>query len=45
VHRVAVLADHWLPGSAELTPTDKLRRAEIAARYAERIEQLYRPGG
>jgi long-subunit acyl-CoA synthetase (AMP-forming) len=44
VHRVAVLADHWTPGSAELTPTDKLRRADIARRYAERIEALYRTG-
>jgi long-subunit acyl-CoA synthetase (AMP-forming) len=42
VHRVVVLADHWTPGSAELTPTDKLRRANIAKRYAARIEQLYR---
>jgi long-subunit acyl-CoA synthetase (AMP-forming) len=29
-------------GEQELTPTMKLRRAPIARRYAEEIEELYR---
>ncbi|WP_033295904.1 AMP-dependent synthetase/ligase [Amycolatopsis jejuensis] len=37
-----VLPDSWVPGSEELTPTGKLRRRAIAAKYADEIEALYR---
>jgi long-chain acyl-CoA synthetase len=36
----ALLADAWLPG-AELTETLKMRRPQIAERYATTIERLY----
>lgn len=40
VKRFRIVADEWLPGR-ELTPTSKMRRAEIARRYAVTIEELY----
>ncbi len=42
VKRVKVLGLEWLPDSDELTPTSKLKRRGIHARYAEEIEALYR---
>jgi len=42
IKRVAVLGEEWLPDSEELTPTMKLKRRGIAAKYAEEIEDLYR---
>jgi long-chain acyl-CoA synthetase len=36
-----VLAVDWPPAGDELTPTMKLRRKPIAAKYAREIEQLY----
>jgi long-subunit acyl-CoA synthetase (AMP-forming) len=41
IKRYALLADEWLPGGDELTPTMKLRRKPIAAKYAAHIEALY----
>ena len=41
IRRFAVLADDWLPGGDELTPTMKLKRKPIAAKYAAEIEALY----
>jgi long-chain acyl-CoA synthetase len=41
VKKVTVLADEWQPDSEELTPTSKLKRRGIAAKYAEEIEDLY----
>ncbi|HEX5713345.1 MAG TPA: long-chain fatty acid--CoA ligase [Solirubrobacterales bacterium] len=41
VKRYQVLAGEWLPGGEELTPTMKLKRGPIAARYAGEIEALY----
>jgi long-chain acyl-CoA synthetase len=42
VKKVKVLGTEWLPDSEELTPTSKLKRRGIHARYAEEIEALYR---
>jgi long-chain acyl-CoA synthetase len=43
VRRFLVVANTWLPGTDELTPTMKLRRKPIAALYADEIEALYGP--
>lgn len=42
IKRWKVLGQEWLPDSEELTPTMKLKRRGITARYAEEIEALYR---
>ena len=36
-----LLPDEWLPDSEELTPTMKLKRRGIAAKYARQIDGLY----
>lgn len=36
-----VLPTFWAPGGDELTPTMKLRRAQIARKYSDEIENLY----
>jgi long-chain acyl-CoA synthetase len=41
VKKVRVLPDEWLPDSEELTPTSKLKRRGINAKYADEIEALY----
>jgi long-subunit acyl-CoA synthetase (AMP-forming) len=41
IRRFAVLPIEWQPGGDELTPTSKLKRRPIAAKYAAEIEQLY----
>ncbi|MBA2542375.1 MAG: long-chain fatty acid--CoA ligase [Deltaproteobacteria bacterium] len=41
VKRIALLADEWMPGGDELTPTMKLKRKPIAQKYATRIDALY----
>ncbi|HEX6418400.1 MAG TPA: AMP-dependent synthetase/ligase [Acidimicrobiales bacterium] len=41
VKKVVVLADEWLPDSEELTPTSKLKRRSILAKYGDRIDALY----
>jgi long-chain acyl-CoA synthetase len=41
IKRYAVLSEEWLPGGDELTPTMKLKRKPIAAKYAATIEELY----
>jgi long-chain acyl-CoA synthetase len=43
IKRFAVLPDEWLPGGDELTPTSKLKRKPIAAKYAGEIDDLYAP--
>jgi long-chain acyl-CoA synthetase len=42
VKRFVVLGTEWLPDSDELTPTSKLKRRAIHAKYAAEIESLYR---
>jgi long-chain acyl-CoA synthetase len=41
VRRFRVLGAEWLPDSEELTPTMKLKRRGIAAKYATEIAELY----
>jgi long-chain acyl-CoA synthetase len=41
VKKVKILHEEWLADSEELTPTMKLKRRGIAAKYAREIEQLY----
>jgi long-chain acyl-CoA synthetase len=41
VKKVTVLANEWLPDGDELTPTSKLKRRSILAKYADRIDALY----
>jgi long-chain acyl-CoA synthetase len=41
VKRVTVLGDEWLPDSDLLTPTSKLKRRGIHARFAAEIEAMY----
>lgn len=41
VKKVAILGAEWLPDSEELTPTSKLKRRGIHAKYADVIESIY----
>ncbi len=41
IKKYEILTDVWEPGGDEVTPTMKLRRKPIAAKYADRIEALY----
>jgi long-chain acyl-CoA synthetase len=41
IKKFTILEGDWLPGGEELTPTMKLMRKPIAARYAEVIEAMY----
>jgi long-chain acyl-CoA synthetase len=43
--RVLVLGEDWLPDSDVLTPTMKLKRRGVLARYGEQIEAMYAGGG
>ena len=42
VKRLHVLGEEWLPDSDLLTPTSKLKRRGVVARYSVEIEALYR---
>src|SRR5690606_18845682 len=41
VKKFTVLGEEWMPDSDLLTPTSKLKRRGIHARYADEIEALY----
>jgi long-chain acyl-CoA synthetase len=41
VKKVTLLGEEWLPDSEELTPTSKLKRKGIHAKYAAEIEAIY----
>jgi long-subunit acyl-CoA synthetase (AMP-forming) len=41
IKKFTILPVYWLPGGDEMTPTLKLKRDPIAAKYAARIESLY----
>jgi long-chain acyl-CoA synthetase len=41
IKRFQIVAGDWLPGGDELTPTMKLKRKPIAAKYTDAIEGMY----
>ncbi|HEY5431491.1 MAG TPA: AMP-dependent synthetase/ligase [Solirubrobacteraceae bacterium] len=41
IKKFTIVRGDWLPGGDELTPTIKLKRKPIAAKYAEMIEAMY----
>ena len=41
VRRFAIVPEIWLPGGDALTPTSKVRRRDVNAKYAEIIKSLY----
>jgi long-chain acyl-CoA synthetase len=41
IKKFTIVERDWLPGGEELTPTMKLKRKPIAARYADIIEEMY----
>ncbi|MGZ6972568.1 MAG: AMP-dependent synthetase/ligase [Acidimicrobiia bacterium] len=41
VKKVKILHSEWMPDSEELTPTMKLKRRGISAKYSREIESLY----
>jgi long-subunit acyl-CoA synthetase (AMP-forming) len=41
IKRFTIIAGDWLPGGDELTPTIKLKRKPIAAKYAAEIGAMY----
>ena len=42
IKKFTILPDMWEPGGDEVTPTMKLKRKPIAAKYATEIDQLYK---
>jgi long-chain acyl-CoA synthetase len=43
IKRFTLLPHEWLPDSEELTPTMKLKRRGVHAKYARQIEEMYSP--
>jgi long-chain acyl-CoA synthetase len=43
IKKIAILPTEWPPDSDELTPTMKLKRRGVLAKYADEIEVLYAP--
>ena len=41
IRKFTLLGEEWLPDTDLLTPTQKLKRRGILARYAEQIEAMY----
>jgi long-chain acyl-CoA synthetase len=41
IKKFTLLGEEWMPDSDVLTPTSKLKRRGIHARYAEEIESMY----
>ena len=42
IRKFTLLGEEWLPDTDLLTPTSKLKRRGILARYADQIEAMYR---
>jgi long-subunit acyl-CoA synthetase (AMP-forming) len=45
IKRYVILPAEWSPGGGELTPTQKLRRKPIAAKYTTEIDAMYAAHG
>jgi long-chain acyl-CoA synthetase len=45
IKRFAILPTFWEPGGDEITPTMKVKRRPITAKYADVIESLYAAAG
>jgi long-chain acyl-CoA synthetase len=43
IKKFTIIPGDWLPGGDELTPTMKLKRKPITAKYAAEIEAMYAP--
>ncbi len=43
IKKFEIVAGDWLPGGDELTPTMKLKRKPIAAKYTDAIDGMYAP--
>jgi long-chain acyl-CoA synthetase len=41
IKKLTIVPGDWAPGGAELTPTMKLKRAPISAKYSAEIEAMY----
>jgi long-chain acyl-CoA synthetase len=41
INRIRLVGDEWSPSTGELSPTLKLRRAVIAAKYQKLIDEIY----
>jgi long-chain acyl-CoA synthetase len=41
VKKIHIIGEEWLPDSDVLTPTSKLKRRGVHARYAAEIDALY----
>ena len=41
IKKFTIVPGDWLPGGDELTPTMKLKRRPIAAKYEAEIERMY----
>ena len=44
IREFRIVTEQWLPGTDLITPTGKLRRANISKRYAIEIADIYREG-
>jgi long-chain acyl-CoA synthetase len=45
IRRFVLLGEEWLPDTAVLTPTMKLKRRGVLSSYATQIEEMYAGGG
>ncbi|HEX4655320.1 MAG TPA: long-chain fatty acid--CoA ligase [Mycobacteriales bacterium] len=45
IRRFVLLGEEWLPDTALLTPTMKLKRRGVLATYESRVEEMYAGGG
>jgi long-subunit acyl-CoA synthetase (AMP-forming) len=45
IKRFAIVPAFWEPGGDEITPTMKLKRRAVTAKYADVIESLYATAG